>query len=114
MTQPELAETPKVTPQAVSRWEMDVSYPDIAMIPKISDVLQVTADDLLGIKSSNESQEPGADAFVVKPFQAQCLINRIGELKELKKAPYSAFFLCWIGRFFVAGDEEKYSVEIPN
>ncbi len=51
ITQAELAELLKVTPQAVSRWEMGVSYPDIAMVPKISEVLQVTADELLGIKT---------------------------------------------------------------
>lgn len=49
MTQAELAELLKVTPQAVSRWEMGVSYPDIAMVPKISEVLGVTADELLGL-----------------------------------------------------------------
>ncbi len=48
-TQAELAEKLNVTPQAVSRWEMGVSYPDIAMIPKICSALFVTADDLLGI-----------------------------------------------------------------
>lgn len=59
LTQAELAELLKVTPQAVSRWEMGISYPDIAMVPKISEVLRVTADELLGIKLSNESQKPG-------------------------------------------------------
>ena len=63
MTQAELAELLKVTPQAVSRWEMGVSYPDIAMVPKISEVLGVTADELLGLTPmepssvSHESRE---------------------------------------------------------
>ena len=43
MTQAELAEKLNVTPQAVSRWEMGVSYPDIAMIPLLSEVLWVSA-----------------------------------------------------------------------
>ncbi len=59
LTQAELAERLKVTPQAVSRWEMGISYPDIAMVPKISEVLRVTADELLGVKLSNESQKSG-------------------------------------------------------
>lgn len=59
ITQAELAELLKVTPQAVSRWEMGVSYPDIAMVPKISEVLQVTADELLGIKTrENNDYDP--------------------------------------------------------
>ena len=52
MTQTELAELLKITPQAVSRWEMGVSYPDIAMIPLISNILWVSADELLGINPS--------------------------------------------------------------
>lgn len=50
MTQAELAALLNITPQAVSRWEMNISYPDIAMLPKLSEVLCVTADELLGIR----------------------------------------------------------------
>lgn len=49
ITQAELAEMLGVTPQAVSRWEMGVSYPDIAMVPGIAQALWVSADELLGI-----------------------------------------------------------------
>lgn len=57
LTQAELAEMLNVTPQAVSRWEMGISYPDIAMVPLISDALWVSADELLGIKPSYTGQE---------------------------------------------------------
>lgn len=57
ITQAELAALLNVTPQAVSRWEMGISYPDIAMIPKISNALWVTADELLGIKPTSWGQE---------------------------------------------------------
>lgn len=57
LTQAELAEMLNVTPQAVSRWEMGISYPDIAMVPLISDALWVSADELLGIKPSYAGQE---------------------------------------------------------
>ena len=33
MTQAELGELLNVTPQAVSRWEMGISYPDIVIFP---------------------------------------------------------------------------------
>ncbi len=70
MTQAELAEKLNVTPQAVSRWEMGVSYPDIAMIPLISEVLWVSADELLGIRPSykrevQEGQESEKNADLV-------------------------------------------------
>ena len=57
MTQAELAELLHVTPQAVSRWEMGISYPDIAMVPLISEALFVSADELLAIKPSYVGQE---------------------------------------------------------
>ena len=44
MTQEELGAALLVTPQAVSRWETGISYPDISMIPEIVKVLGVSAD----------------------------------------------------------------------
>ena len=61
ITQAELAELLNITPQAVSRWEMGISYPDIAMVPKISEVLWVTADELLGIRPLNAGRETVED-----------------------------------------------------
>ncbi len=63
MTQAELAEKLNITPQAVSRWEMGVSYPDIAMIPLLSKELGVSADELLGIVPSyQKTVEPEVEA----------------------------------------------------
>ena len=61
MTQTELGELLKVTPQAVSRWEMGISYPDIAMIPLISEALCVSADELLGIQQSGKSRKASGE-----------------------------------------------------
>lgn len=47
MTQEELAERVGVSPQAVSKWENDVSCPDILMIPKLAKLFGVTSDELL-------------------------------------------------------------------
>ena len=47
MTQAALADKLGVTDKAVSKWERDISYPDISLFPKLADVLGVTADDLL-------------------------------------------------------------------
>ena len=50
LTQEQLAERVSVSPQAVSKWENDVSCPDIAIIPKLAEVLGVSTDELLGVK----------------------------------------------------------------
>ncbi len=47
MTQATLAEKVGVTDKAVSKWERELSYPDISLFPRLADVLGVTADDLL-------------------------------------------------------------------
>ena len=47
LTQEELAEKLNVTPQAVSRWENEISLPDITLVPRLSEVLKVSCDNLL-------------------------------------------------------------------
>ena len=49
LTQEHLAEYMGVSPQAISRWETGATYPDIAQIPLLSHIFQVSADHLLGI-----------------------------------------------------------------
>lgn len=49
MTQAQLANILGVTDKAVSKWERDLSYPDIVLFPKLADVLGITVDDLLRV-----------------------------------------------------------------
>ena len=48
MTQEQLAQLLGVTPQAVSKWENDLSCPDISILPQLAEALGVTTDELLG------------------------------------------------------------------
>ena len=48
MTQEQLAQQLGVTAQAVSKWENDLSCPDISILPQLAEVLGVTTDELLG------------------------------------------------------------------
>lgn len=50
LTQEQLAEKVGVSAQAVSKWENDVSCPDITLLPLLADLLGVTVDELLGVK----------------------------------------------------------------
>lgn len=68
MTQDQLAERLGVSPQAVSKWEHDISCPDISLLPKLAEVFGVTADSLLGIPEKVELVETPPKAGVyVKP-----------------------------------------------
>ena len=46
LKQDELAEILGVSPQAVSKWENDVTCPDISLLPKIADTFGVSIDAL--------------------------------------------------------------------
>ncbi len=48
LTQEEVATKLNITPQAVSKWENDVSAPDISVLTELSEILHVTLDELLG------------------------------------------------------------------
>ena len=48
MTQADFAKLLCVTPQAVSKWERNVSYPDITMLPTIARYFGISIDRLFG------------------------------------------------------------------
>ena len=52
MTQFELAEKMGVTDKAVSKWERDLSFPDVNSIPKLAEVLDVSVDELMQVKAN--------------------------------------------------------------
>ena len=50
MTQAELAAKMGVTDKAVSKWERDLSFPDVNTIPKLAEIFHVTVDELMKVK----------------------------------------------------------------
>ncbi len=50
MTQEQLAQKCSVTPQAVSKWENDLTAPDIGLLPRLAELFSVTCDELLGVE----------------------------------------------------------------
>lgn len=57
-TQEEFSQLLDVTPQAVSKWENDLSCPDILLLPKIAELLETTVDELLTGRKSYNSFTP--------------------------------------------------------
>ena len=56
LTQDQLAEKLGVTAQAVSKWENDLSCPDINMLPRLAEVFGTTTDALLGHEKVYEAE----------------------------------------------------------
>lgn len=54
--QEDLAAALGVTSQAVSRWEANGGYPDIAMLPAIANYFHITIDELFGYNSDRQTK----------------------------------------------------------
>lgn len=57
MTQLELAEKMGVTDKAVSKWERDLSYPDVNSIPKLADIFGVSVDELMHNRMESQNED---------------------------------------------------------
>ena len=66
MTQLELAEKMGVTDKAVSKWERDLSCPDINSLPNLAQILEVSVEELMQIKK-----------------EADAPVNKVSEIMEI-------------------------------
>ncbi len=77
MTQSELAEKMHVTDKAVSKWERDLSCPDVNTIAKLADILEVSVEELLNAKKY-EYQNTKIKAMVNLVLKAVAVAMGIG------------------------------------
>lgn len=73
LTQEELAVKLGVSAQAVSKWENDISCPDISLLPQLVRILGVTADELLTSKTGDvvlvpEKERKSLDELTLRIF----------------------------------------------
>ena len=54
LTQDQLAEKMGVTAQAVSKWEHDLSCPDVTAVPRLAELFGISTDELLGVPRTAE------------------------------------------------------------
>ena len=72
MTQNELAEKMNVTDKAVSKWERNLSCPDVNSIPKLAEILGTTVDELLNSPTKQEKSKLNLEAL--KSIYSGCAI----------------------------------------
>ena len=53
-TQEQIAERVNISYQAVSKWENDITSPDISILGELANILEVTVDELLGRVDPNK------------------------------------------------------------
>lgn len=93
LTQKDLAEKMNVTDKAVSKWERNLSCPDVNTIPHLAQVLGVSVEELM--TSSPKREEPQVDEKArereelidlilrVLPFSLGISVTVLGLLKEV-------------------------------
>ena len=62
MTQLELADQMGVTDKAVSKWERDLSFPDVSSLPRLAEILGVSVEELMQGKAEKTSPTFGEKA----------------------------------------------------
>ena len=92
ITQEQLADYLGTSPQAISRWETGVTQPDLAHIPALANIFNVTTDELLGVDIA--AKEARIDAIcenAITNYKAKGLTSEaIAVLREgLKEYPNS-------------------------
>ena len=80
MTQLDLARQMGVTDKAVSKWERDLSFPDVTSLPKLAEVLGTSVDELLEVKTAaqEEPTAPKVPALVELVLKAVALAMGVG------------------------------------
>jgi len=78
MTQLELAGKMSVTDKAVSKWERDLSCPDINSLPKLAEVLGVTVEELMQSQSARQTSGDRLSAIAEIVPKAVALAMGVG------------------------------------
>lgn len=111
LTQLELANLLGVTDKAVSKWERDLSWPDVGTLPRLAEILGVSVDALMQVRTQTR-QETGPErlratlntvfkALACAMGVAVTTLSALGQL-ELQGGLYSAGHrpcLCRAGAF---------------
>ena len=82
LTQEQLAEKFGTSPQAISRWEIGATYPDIEMLPMIASFFEMSVDALLGV---TEEEKEKFCAELQKSFEVAVRAKDIPKTVEIMR-----------------------------
>ena len=86
-TQERLAKELNVSPQAVSKWENDINYPDISLLPDLARFLGVSVDELLSGASASAQESVAAQESAAEKSTAAVVSVAIDEPAEIVEEP---------------------------
>ncbi|BBH24865.1 hypothetical protein Back11_62100 [Paenibacillus baekrokdamisoli] len=95
LTQEKLAEVFGVSPQAISRWENNSTYPDVTMLPSIANYYNVSIDELMGMDDIRNVEKINSTFSIVHEYESKGMIDEaIQTLREaIKVYPNNCGFL---------------------
>ena len=82
-TQERLAKELNVSPQAVSKWENDINYPDISLLPDLARFLGVSVDELLSGASASAQESVAAQESTAEKSAAAVVSVAADEPAEI-------------------------------
>lgn len=86
-TQERLAKELNVSPQAVSKWENDINYPDISLLPDLARFLGVSVDELLSGASASAPESVAAQESAAEKSTAEVVAVAADEPAEIVEEP---------------------------
>lgn len=86
-TQERLAKELNVSPQAVSKWENDINYPDISLLPDLARFLGVSVDELLSGASASTQETAVAQESAAVRSAAEVVSVVADEPAEIVEEP---------------------------
>ncbi len=86
-TQERLAKELNVSPQAVSKWENDINYPDISLLPDLARFLGVSVDELLSGASASAQESVAAQESAAEKSTAEVVSVAADEPAEIVEEP---------------------------
>ena len=86
-TQERLAKELNVSPQAVSKWENDINYPDISLLPDLARFLGVSVDELLSGASASAQETEAAQESAAEKSTAEVVSAADDEPAEIVEEP---------------------------
>lgn len=86
-TQERLAKELNVSPQAVSKWENDINYPDISLLPDLARFLGVSVDELLSGASASAQESVAAQERAAEKSTAEVVAVADDEFAEIVEEP---------------------------
>ena len=108
LTQEQLAEKFGTSPQAISRWEIGATYPDIEMLPMIASFFETSVDTLLGVP---EEEKKKFCAELQKSFEvavrAKDVQRTIESMREIRRNLREYQSYCFWGLYHLLQGIEK-------